>query len=90
VLIYIKASLSGDENDYVLSYKAGHPDFPHETTADQLFSEEQFEAYRALGEHIAVGLVSGRDPVSVPHEAALELVQMVKGVLKIEVRSKWT
>lgn len=89
-LIYIKASLSGDENDYVLSYKAGHPDFPHETTADQLFSEEQFEAYRALGEHIAVGLVSGRDPVSVQSDTALELVQMVKDVLKIEVRSKWT
>ena len=43
VLVYIKASLSGDENDYVTAYKAAYPRFPHETTADQLFSEEQFE-----------------------------------------------
>src|SRR5262249_25594779 len=45
VLVYIKASLSGDENDYVIGYKAAHRTFPHESTADQLFSEEQFEAY---------------------------------------------
>ncbi len=26
--------------------------FPHHSTADQFFTETQFEAYRALGEHI--------------------------------------
>lgn len=61
VLVYIKSSLSGDENDYVLSYKATHPSFPHETTMDQLFTEEQFEAYRALGEHIARRFLQGKD-----------------------------
>ena len=25
---------------------------PHQTTADQVFEEDQFEAYRSLGEHI--------------------------------------
>ena len=30
-----------------------HPSFPHETTADQLFDEGQFEAYRRLGFGIA-------------------------------------
>ena len=64
VLVYIKASLSGDENDYVIAYKAAHRTFPHESTADQLFSEEQFEAYRALGEHMARRFLDGRDPVS--------------------------
>jgi hypothetical protein len=59
VLIYIKASLSGDENDYVSAYKTGHPAFPHETTMEQLFSEEQFECYRALGEHIGRRMISG-------------------------------
>jgi hypothetical protein len=28
------------------------PDFPHHSTADQFFTETQFEAYRALGEHV--------------------------------------
>ena len=51
VLIYLKACLTGDENDYILGYKARNPSFPHETTGDQFFSEEQFEVYRALGNH---------------------------------------
>ena len=29
----------------------GCQDFPHESTADQFFSESQFESYRALGYH---------------------------------------
>jgi hypothetical protein len=65
VLIYIKASLSGDENDYVMAYKAAHPSFPHESTMDQLFTEEQFEAYRALGEHITGRFLTGQDTASI-------------------------
>jgi hypothetical protein len=42
VLLYIKSSVTGDENDYVLEYKRRNPAFPHETTLDQLFSEEVF------------------------------------------------
>ena len=61
ILIYIKASLTGDENDCVFDYKKRHSDFPHETTLDQWFSEEQFEAYRALGFHAAYGLFAGGD-----------------------------
>lgn len=51
VLLYVKSSFTGDENDYILDYKRRNPDFPHETTLDQFFTEEQFEAYRALGFH---------------------------------------
>lgn len=55
-LIYIKASLSGDENVYIRDYARCNPAFPHETTGDQFFSEEQFEVYRALGFHSAHGV----------------------------------
>jgi len=51
LLLYVKASATGDEADYVLDYRKRNPSFPHETTGDQFFSEEQFEAYRALGFH---------------------------------------
>ncbi len=61
VLILIKTSLSGDENDYILDYKRRNPDFPHETTLDQFFTEEQFEVYRALGFHAARQLFTGAD-----------------------------
>ncbi len=48
-LIYFKASVSGDENVSVTQYRAAHPSFPHETTANQFFTEDQFESYRKAG-----------------------------------------
>lgn len=61
-LLYVKSSLTGDENDYIADYARRHPAFPHETTGDQFFSEEQFEAYRALGFHCVHGLLGGKHP----------------------------
>lgn len=49
-LLLIKLSVTGQEADEVLDYMARHVAFPHESTADQVYSEEQFEAYRLLGE----------------------------------------
>jgi hypothetical protein len=51
-LLYVKPSLTGDECPPVALYHRLHASFPHQTTLDQGFDEEQFEAYRALGEHI--------------------------------------
>ncbi len=53
VLIYVKPSLTGDEPADVRQYAAEHPKFPHDPTADQWFTESQFESYRALGFHMA-------------------------------------
>ncbi len=61
ILIYFKSSLSGDEKDYILDYKKRYADFPHESTGDQFFSEEQFEVYRALGYHMIDGFFSRAD-----------------------------
>ena len=52
-LIYLKSSLTGDEDVSVEQYRASHDEFPHETTGDQFFAEDQFESYRRLGYHIA-------------------------------------
>ena len=48
-LIYIKSTLFPDLSEDMLGYARQHQTFPDETTADQFFSEEQFEAYRELG-----------------------------------------
>ncbi|MGY8633666.1 cell division protein [Bradyrhizobium sp. 14AA] len=64
-LVYIKSSLSSDENDYIRDYARRHDTFPHETTGDQFFSEEQFEVYRALGFHMTHGFLAGDHPVAV-------------------------
>jgi hypothetical protein len=52
-ILYLKASLTGDEPEDVLQYHAAHPDFPHQSTLNQFFTESQFESYRRLGLHIA-------------------------------------
>jgi hypothetical protein len=65
ILLYVKASLNGDESDYILDYKRRNRAFPHETTGDQFFGEEQLEAYRALGFHIMKGLLTGEIPFAV-------------------------
>ena len=51
-LLYLKSSYTGDEDEVIKEYRHRNPDFPHEPTADQFFDENQFEAYRALGQHI--------------------------------------
>lgn len=51
-LIYIKASMNGNETPDVKQYAATNPTFPHQSTAEQFFNESQFESYRRLGLHI--------------------------------------
>jgi hypothetical protein len=70
VLLYIKSSFTGDENDYVVDYKRRNPTFPHESTLDQLFTEEQFEVYRNLGFHAVNQAFNLADKVSLNPAAA--------------------
>ncbi len=51
-LIYVKPAVyeSPYEPYDVYNYARSSSDFPHESTADQWFSESQFESYRILGE----------------------------------------
>jgi len=51
-LLYLKSSYSGDEDEVIREYRHRNPTFPHQSTADQFFDENQFECYRALGQHI--------------------------------------
>ncbi len=51
-LLYLKLSLTGNEGEFLKRYQLDEPEFPHHSTANQFFTEVQFEAYRALGEHV--------------------------------------
>ena len=53
ILVYIKSSITGDEPVDITEYASKHNTFPHQTTADQFFDEQQFESYRRLGLHIS-------------------------------------
>ena len=59
-LIYLKPAICRQEPYDVYNYSKSSADFPHETTADQWFSESQFESYRALGRS-ALLTMAGRD-----------------------------
>lgn len=63
-LLYIKSSICGKHTPYIKEYLCKHPDFPHESTADQFFDESQFEAYRALGREIGEAII--RDLLTTP------------------------
>jgi hypothetical protein len=49
-ILYIKPAYHGTEKSAgIRSYATANPTFPHETTADQWFTESQLESYRSLG-----------------------------------------
>lgn len=50
-IIYIKTSLTGDEDVDIREYFLNNPEFPQQSTGDQFFDESQFESYRKLGYH---------------------------------------
>jgi len=52
-LLYLKASITGDEPADVEEYRRENLQFPQQPTMDQFFSESQFESYRRLGLHVA-------------------------------------
>jgi hypothetical protein len=64
VLLYIKSSLSGDESDYVINYKARYAAFPHETTGDQ-FLRGTVRGLSEFGLSCTQGFFSGRDAIAV-------------------------
>ncbi|HJQ38407.1 MAG TPA: patatin-like phospholipase family protein [Thermoanaerobaculia bacterium] len=60
-LLYIKPCVYSECPPDVRNYGRNRVTFPHETTADQFFSESQFESYRALGRYI-IGRICGDKP----------------------------
>ncbi|MFF1476833.1 hypothetical protein ACFVYD_04495 [Streptomyces sp. NPDC058301] len=48
-LIVARTTLTKDLPYELLSYAAAHPVFPHDSTSDQWFDHQQFDAYQTLG-----------------------------------------
>jgi hypothetical protein len=74
--IYVKSSVTAPQGKPQLSekkdelkfgtykYKIYHPDFPHESTADQFFDPIQWEAYYQLGQFIGADMLGLHTPES--------------------------
>jgi hypothetical protein len=63
-LIYIKSTMLSDLEFATKGYKANNPDFPHQTTVDQFFDPDQFEAYRDLGKKSCALMIKDLDLAS--------------------------
>lgn len=48
-LVFAKATVPAKAPWDIRAHQQGDPTFPHNSTADQLYTDERFEAYRALG-----------------------------------------
>jgi hypothetical protein len=79
-ILYIKPAYHGTETSAgIRSYATANPDFPHESTADQWFTESQLESYRSLGLEIADDILGRRIVLNAEsgltlHKALSELV----------------
>jgi hypothetical protein len=76
MLIYLKPAYYGDEPIDIFNYAQTSQAFPHESTADQWFSESQFESYRALGQHCMQQVFDGRQSIALD-----EVINMVQQYL---------
>lgn len=66
LILYLKASLTGDESYDVTQHKKANPSFPHDTTANQFFTESMFESYRKLGRHLVKRVFNRIAPAASP------------------------
>ena len=67
-IIYIKPAYHGTEGAGIRSYATANPDFPHESTANQWFTDQQFESYRLLGQSVAAAALAAQ---GLPQEKGL-------------------
>lgn len=59
-LLYFKTCMHGAVSADVLAYQRKSPSFPNESTADQFFTEAQFEAYRWLARETVLAALQGQ------------------------------
>jgi hypothetical protein len=69
-LVFMTTTLIPGLDRRILAYKGRNPEFPDQSTGDQFFDEEQFEAYRGLGYAIASGMIESGALDSCPRHAS--------------------
>jgi hypothetical protein len=71
-LLYLKLAVPAGAPWDVLSYQDIHPAFPAASTLQQLYDDQEFEAYRALGQHCATELARAVSAAGPPLRVAPE------------------
>jgi hypothetical protein len=60
-IVFAKAAITADLPPEVRSWRRSHAGFPVEGADDQLYTDQRFEAHRALGAHTAVRAIAAMD-----------------------------
>ena len=79
IIVYIKPVCYGDEPRDIYEYFKRSVTFPHESTADQFFSESQFESYRMLGAYTMGKLCA---------DCGVDFRSFTAGILKTHLRTQ--
>jgi hypothetical protein len=90
VVVYVKSTLTRHLPGDLYGYKARNNEYPHQTTLDQFFDEDQFEAYRELGYRLTARLFRDIEdakkkataPQGTPMPEALQAVADKLGILE--------
>ena len=57
LIIYMKSAMIADLGLVARGYKGAFPEFPYQSTSDQFFEPDQFEAYREVGHKICAQML---------------------------------
>jgi hypothetical protein len=57
MLYFARASVTPDAAWAVQAYRRTHPTFPNDSTSDQWFNQQQFDAYHTLGRQAASAVI---------------------------------
>jgi len=89
-LVYIKSSLTGQETVDIAAYRSKHPTFPHQSTADQWFTESQFDSYRALGYQIGDAMLKNCGEKDAPLETLFSHLRRAAFPASARIRKNFT
>jgi hypothetical protein len=85
-LFYVKPTMTGNEPEPVINYHQRYKEFPHQTTADQFYDEDQFEAHRRLGEFSVEDTI--KMLLSYYKKRKTDLINIVRKMREIECARK--
>ena len=78
-LIFAQAALTTDLAYQVLEYSQDDPGFPRDSTADQWFNSQQFDAYQQLGRYLGQQAVNAAMETEAPHRRWWQKLQATDG-----------
>jgi hypothetical protein len=89
-ILYIKPAYHGSEkNAGIRSYATANPEFPHEATSDQWFTESQLESYRCLGLEIATTILDDAKLELAPHLTLHRALKDAFGAVRRPLKPTW-